>query len=107
MTEVAECLAAGPHPLVSRLADLVATPRARLQPLPVVDWKSVGGAVPRPVEVDYQGPNAPLPAADLALPTWTSAEWSALDHALLTSAQPTRAAPTSWRSTPCSRWTTP
>jgi hypothetical protein len=40
------------------------------------------------VTLDYQGPDAPLPKADVAVLTWTSAEWSALDHVFLQSDHP-------------------
>jgi hypothetical protein len=57
-------------------------------PLPAVDWSKTGRTAPQPVSVAYDGPDAPLPPADVALLTWTSAEWSALDHVFLTSTQP-------------------
>ena len=69
---------------MSRLTDVdPAVPRAKIVPLPPVDWASVGHAAPQRVEVNYQGPDAPLPEADVAVLTWTSAEWSALDHVFL------------------------
>ncbi len=49
-------------------------------PLPVVDWSAIGRSAPVHLEVDYQGPKAPLPEADVFIVTWTTAEWSAFDH---------------------------
>lgn len=73
---------------MSRLTDVVHTPvlvGATEAGLPVVDWASFGGAAPVRVDVDYAGPTAPLPKADVALLTWTTAEWGALDHVFLRS----------------------
>ncbi len=53
--------------------------------LPVVDWSSVGRRAPVPMAVGPTDPNAPLPAADVVVITWTSAEWSALDHVFVNS----------------------
>jgi hypothetical protein len=78
---------------MSRYSDVALSPRAvRAAPaaaayskLPAVDWASIGASCPAPVAVDYKGPDEPLPNADIALLTWTSAEWSALDHVFLKS----------------------
>lgn len=51
--------------------------------LPSIDWASIGAVAPAPVAVDYQGPSAPLPPADIVMFTWTDAEWSAMDHVFL------------------------
>lgn len=56
-----------------------------LPPLPVIDWGLVGRGAPTPENVGYKGPNAPLPKADIVVITWTSAEWSALDHVFVQS----------------------
>lgn len=73
---------------MSRLTDVdPAAPRAKVVPLPAVDWASIGRTAPERVQPDYQGPDAPLPAADVAVLTWTSAEWSALDHVFLGSTE--------------------
>lgn len=72
---------------MSRFTDVAETPKAKLHALPVVDWSSVGHTAPQQVQVGYEGPGAPLPAADVAVLTWTSAEWSALDHVFLASAE--------------------
>jgi Phosphorylase superfamily len=71
---------------MSRLTDVRAVlPHYQLPALPAVDWASIGHTGPQPVQVDYQGPEAPLPAADVAVLTWTSAEWSAFDQVFMTS----------------------
>jgi nucleoside phosphorylase len=73
---------------VSRLTDInPQAPEARMVPLPSVDWASIGHTAPQKVPIDYKGPDAPLPAADIAVMTWTSAEWSAFDHVFLDSGQ--------------------
>lgn len=51
--------------------------------LPPIDWTSIGAQAPVPVNVSYQGRNAPLPAADIVMFTWTDSEWSAMDHVFL------------------------
>ena len=51
--------------------------------LPAIDWSSIGHTAPSPVAVDYKGPEAPLPEAEIVIFTWTDAEWSALDHVFL------------------------
>jgi hypothetical protein len=74
---------------MSRYSDVHhVAPDYQLPPLPVVDWRGIGRSAPAPVAIDYQGPDAPLPAADVAVLTWTSAEWSALDHVFVTSDDP-------------------
>lgn len=51
--------------------------------LPPVDWASIGAQAPAPVTISYKGPDAPLPAADVVMFTWTDSEWSAMDHVFL------------------------
>jgi hypothetical protein len=51
--------------------------------LPAIDWASIGAQAPALVAVDYKGPSAPLPAADIVMFTWTDSEWSAMDHVFL------------------------
>ncbi|HEX8204707.1 MAG TPA: hypothetical protein VF587_01470 [Solirubrobacteraceae bacterium] len=71
---------------MSRLTDVTpSAPEHAVVPLPAVDWASVGAAAPVPVDGGTPDPTAPLPAADVAVLTWTSAEWSALDHVFLNS----------------------
>jgi hypothetical protein len=72
-----------PVQLVSRLTDVARTPQVQLLALPPVDWSKLGLAGPKSVTVDYKGPTDPLPKADVAVVTWTSAEWSALDHVFI------------------------
>lgn len=63
-------------------------------PLPAIDWSQLG---------DYQAPVVlstlpeQLPLADIAIVTWTSAEWSALDQVFLHSDQPRKPDDKSWR----------
>lgn len=59
-----------------------------LPDLPVIDWKSIGAEAPRIIPFDYSGPDAALPKADRVVITWTTAEWSALDHVLVDSRIP-------------------
>jgi len=67
-------------------AALAASPASSAYPrLPAVDWAAIGAQAPAQLPVDYSGPDAPLPEADIAVLTWTSAEWSALDHVFVES----------------------
>lgn len=70
---------------MSRFTDFrVQTPVKTLPSvLPPIDWSSIGAQAPAPVTLDYKGPDAPLPAADIVMFTWTDAEWSAMDHVFL------------------------
>ena len=54
-------------------------------PLPIVDWAAIGCSAPVHLPVDYQGPQADLPEADIFIVTWTTAEWSAFDHVFYSS----------------------
>jgi nucleoside phosphorylase len=73
---------------VSRLTDVdVHAPQHVAAPLPAVDWSAVGASAPVPVGGGSTDPSAPLPAADVAVLTWTSAEWEALDHVFVDSGQ--------------------
>lgn len=54
-------------------------------PLPIVDWRRIGASAPTAIDFAYGGPDAPLPKADAVVITWTSAEWSALDHVFINS----------------------
>lgn len=53
--------------------------------LPPVQWSAVGCAAPERIAIDARRPEDPLPAADIVILTWTSAEWFALDHVFLNS----------------------
>ena len=70
----------------NRNTDVTAVPhRESFPPLPAIDWKRVGREAPGRTDVEYKGPEAPLPKADIVVITWTSAEWSALDHIFVNS----------------------
>lgn len=49
-------------------------------PLPVINWGAINRSAPVHFPLDYGGKDAPLPEADIFIVTWTTAEWSALDH---------------------------
>ena len=70
---------------MSRFTDfrIMAPVRTLPSVLPPIDWASIGAHAPVPVSQTYKGPDAPLPAADIVMFTWTSAEWSAMDHVFL------------------------
>jgi len=70
---------------MSRFSDFRIQAPVRTMPsaLPPINWASIGAQAPVPVTVKYQGPKAPLPPADIVMFTWTSAEWSAMDHVFL------------------------
>lgn len=71
---------------MSRFTDALIAPRPGVAPpLPVIDWARIGQQAPTKMSVLYAGPSAPLPRADVAVLTWTSAEWSALDQVFLDS----------------------
>jgi nucleoside phosphorylase len=82
---------------MSRYSDVVQLPHSgEPLPLPVVDWARTGIPGPVPLAVTYSGPNTPLPRADVAVLTWTSAEWSALDHVFLNSVSTRRKTDRDW-----------
>jgi hypothetical protein len=68
-----------------------------LPPLPAVDWQKIRRDAPEVLSFDYQGPNAPLPEADIVVITWTDAEWSAFDHVFCNSSQPRTREDTAWQ----------
>lgn len=71
---------------MSRYSDTFQLPRTGRRPaLPPVSWTRVGQSAPTDVPVDYRGPAAPLPKADAVVMTWTTEEWSALDHVFIDS----------------------
>jgi nucleoside phosphorylase len=65
--------------------------------LPPVDWGSVAAVPPTPVNIGPRADDDPLPAADIVIVTWTTAEWSALDHVFLNSATPRSASDWQWK----------
>lgn len=72
--------------MVNRHTDRTPVPhRDPLPPLAVIDWQRVGHEAPERVKINYRGKGAALPKADVVVMTWTSAEWSALDHVFLNS----------------------
>jgi hypothetical protein len=84
--------------MISRYSDVWVRPNpGDWPPLPVVDWQRIGKAAPVRVPVAYQGPDAPLPRADVVVMTWTSAEWSAFDHVFLNSGTTRDKESTDWR----------
>ncbi|MBE1275592.1 hypothetical protein [Enterovibrio baiacu] len=69
-------------------------------PLPAVNWQAIGQTAPTPLEGDIDTHSLStngLPHADMILVTWTSAEWSALDHVMLNSATPRASDDVAWR----------
>ncbi len=67
----------------NRLLDAKTTPcksPGELPPLPVIDWSEIGRKAPGLVDLGNPSKDDPLPEADIVVMTWTSAEWSALDH---------------------------
>ncbi|WP_281545552.1 hypothetical protein [Grimontia sp. SpTr1] len=74
---------------MSRYTDInISTPQiltaaSNTLPLPVVDWTLINQTSPTPLHIEP----GELPKADTVLVTWTSAEWSALDHVMLNSLQ--------------------
>jgi nucleoside phosphorylase len=71
---------------MSRFTDVARAPTTvDPLPLPIVDWRRIGASAPKTIEFAYGGPNEPLPKADAVVITWTSAEWSALDHVFINS----------------------
>ncbi|MCG8454720.1 MAG: hypothetical protein MI919_00455 [Holophagales bacterium] len=53
--------------------------------MPIIDWSRISQQAPTPVALHDPAPTASLPKADIVVITWTSAEWSALDHVFLNS----------------------
>lgn len=76
---------------------LVAETATRLPKLPIVDWAKIGAEAPEIVPFNYEGANAKLPLADIVIITWTSAEWSALDHVFVHSQEERNSWDTEWR----------
>jgi hypothetical protein len=84
---------------MSRLTDKIKPEQGPIMPpLPVINWDAIKNAAPVLLPVDYQGPNAPLPKADMVVITWTNAEWSAFDHVFCGSGTERTATDTSWQN---------
>lgn len=67
---------------------LLSSPALSPVAVPIVDWRRIGVTPPHVVPHAYRGPAAPLPKADVVVITWTTAEWSALDHVFLAARTP-------------------
>jgi len=65
---------------------------------PAIDWASIGQIAPRPIDLGERSASDPLPSADIVILTWTSAEWSAMDHVFVNSGAPRSPSDDSWRS---------
>ncbi|MCL3779969.1 hypothetical protein EMN47_06160 [Prolixibacteraceae bacterium JC049] len=68
-----------------------------LPSLPIVDWSKIGESAPKVLDSIYKGCKHSLPLADVVVITWTSAEWSALDHVFVNSDKPRKSDDESWR----------
>jgi nucleoside phosphorylase len=73
------------------------TTTTQSDPLPPVNWASIGQAAPAIVPVGPRQPGDPLPRADVVIITWTTAEWSALDQVFLGSTTPRNSADWKWQ----------
>ncbi|CZF81436.1 hypothetical protein GCE9029_02608 [Grimontia celer] len=69
------------------------TPSSNSLPLPTVDWQAIKRSAPAQLSIEP----GKLPKADIILVTWTSAEWSALDHVMLNSGEKRYPDDTDWR----------
>lgn len=83
---------------MSRFSDVGLRTLALTEPsqLPAIQWSLVGQSAPTLVNFNYGGASQKLPKADAIVLTWTSAEWAAMDHVFIRSAQaesPASAAP--------------
>ena len=65
--------------------------------LPPVDWACIKKSPPTPLPIPARQPDDPLPSADVVILTWTTAEWSALDHVFLNNQTPRTAEEQDWR----------
>lgn len=83
---------------VAPQAEITQAAATSLPPLPAVDWEKIGAQPPVVLPFEYAGPEAPLPAADMVVITWTTAEWSAFDHVFCNSSQPRNQKETAWQS---------
>ncbi|MDD1781665.1 hypothetical protein LRP49_10710 [Enterovibrio sp. ZSDZ35] len=79
---------------IDRNAPQILTTISSTHPLPVVDWQTINQSAPAPLAIV----SGELPKADMILVTWTSAEWSALDHVMLNSADKRYPDDTEWRN---------
>lgn len=56
-----------------------------LPALPAVNWAAIGSAAPRLIPIPAGTPAGQLPAADIVVITWASAEWAAMEHVFVQS----------------------
>ena len=82
---------------MSRIYESKRSDYSSLPELPVVDWGNINATRPVKKDFTYEGPKADLPEVDTVVITWTSAEWSALDHVFLHSQTPRNSWDTDWR----------
>lgn len=76
--------------MTNRLQDAEPQPCIRVEdlpPLPAIDWSAIGHEAPVNVDLGSRDKSAPLPKSDIVVITWTSAEWSALDHVFANSGE--------------------
>lgn len=65
--------------------------------LPIVDWAGAGFEAPAKMPISPRGSDEPLPHADIVVMTWTSAEWSALDHVFVNGGTPRTSSDYEWK----------
>ncbi len=83
---------------MSRLSDKILPAVApTMPPLPIINWESIQNEAPLILPINYQGPDASLPAADVVVITWTNAEWSAFDHVFCNSGELRTSEDISWQ----------
>ncbi len=85
------------HEATATEVQAVYTPTDPLE-APAIDWGSIGRSAPVPLDIPAREPAAPLPNADVVILTWTSAEWSALDHVFVNSTTARSPSDHSWQS---------
>ncbi len=79
----AKLMAMDPRPArhgAEKPKELTSKSRSELPPLPVIDWKALGGKMPVMETPKNYKKGSALPKADIVIITWTSAEWAAFDH---------------------------
>ncbi len=82
---------------MSRQDDIREIASGTSAPLPVIDWASIGQQAPTVIDVGDRQPDDPLPQVDVVVVTWTTAEWSAMDHVFINSDTPRALGADSWR----------
>jgi hypothetical protein len=69
----------------------------QLPDLPIINWSKIGQSAPQKIDFSYVDANEKLPVADIVVITWTSAEWSALDHVFANSDTTRRSDDYTWK----------